>query len=122
MLDKLSRQIISYMIEHDKESGGFYAFDEDLDIMAESLSVDSEDARAALRYLESKAYVKIEGYTFFLEHRGRRKKEINRLETIDFLLKSILTPIVVAFLTTILTVNLWPRVLHWLQELLSATQ
>lgn len=123
MLDKLSKRIVRYMrTSTDTPGETVYTFDEDLPAMAKALSRDEGSIRAALRFLEEKGYVVIEDFIFYLDHKGLNRREFVRIEIGNFLLKSILTPIVVAFLTTILTVNLWPQVLHWLQEMLSATQ
>lgn len=123
MLDKLSKRIIRYMRTSTKTpSETVYTFSEDLPTMAEAVSRDEGSIRAALRYLEGEGYVVIEGFIFYLDHKGLNRREFVRIEVWDFLRKSVFTPIVVAFLTTILTSHLWPQLWRWLQGLLSAIQ
>lgn len=123
MLDKLSKRIVRYMqTSTDTPSETVYTFSEDLPAMAEALSKDEDSIRAALRFLERENYIAVEDFIFYLDHKGLNRHEFDRIEFYDFMRKSILTPIVVAFFTTILTNHLWPKLLHWLQALLSATQ
>lgn len=119
MIDKLSRSIVKYMqTSTDTPSKTVYNFSDDLDQIAEALSTDSESIRLAITYLESKNYVEINSFVFYLSHRGIHASEIAWLDFLDFLKKSILVPILVAFITSVLTTNLWPEIWRWLQMML----
>lgn len=129
MLDKLSKKILYYMrTDTENPSETYYDFGDDLDEMAEKISSDSESVRAAIRYLEKNEYIKF-GYTdseyairFYLDHKGLHRKELLWIEFLEFFQKSILTPIIVAFLTSVITINLWTSLLHWLRTLLLQIQ
>lgn len=128
MLDKLSKKILKHMqTASSHPSDTYYDFDDDLDTIATSVSSDSESVRAAVRFLNDQGYIKY-GYTqsghlycFYLDHKGLHQKELDWIAWKSFLMKSILTPIVVAFLTTLFVNNLWPRIWHWLTGTLAGT-
>ncbi len=123
MLDRLSRKIVSHMqTQPETPSDTIYDFHDDLDQIAEALSTDSESVRLAITYLEAKGYIEIEGTIFFLSHRGLHSKEIALLDFLEFLRNSILVPIAVAFITSVLTTNLWPALWRWLQAMSAPTQ
>lgn len=123
MLDRLSRKIVLYMqTKPEMPSETVYDFYDDLDQIAEELSTDSESVRLAITYLESKGYIDIEGTIFFLSHRGLHSKEIALLDLLEFLRNSILVPIAVAFITSVLTTNLWPALWRWLQTMSAPPQ
>lgn len=125
MLDKLSKKILKYMqTASTNPSESYYDFDDDLDDIAASVSSDSESVRAAIRFLKDREYIKY-GYTqsgrlycFYLDHKGLHQKEFSWIGIKGFLMKSILTPIVVAFLTTLFVNYLWPTIWHWLKAML----
>lgn len=129
MLDRLSKKILRYMrTASENPSKKHYNFSDDLNEIAKITASDSETVRAAVRYLEKTEYIAYMRTTdgravrFYLDHKGLHSKEISWLECLDFFKKSILTPIIVAFLTSILTINLWPALIQWLQTLLLQTQ
>lgn len=129
MLDDLSKKILKFMqTDSEAPSQRYYDFDDDLDKMAAALSSDTESVRASVRYLEENGYIKYQHTTsghvirFYLDHKGLHSSEFNRIEFIAFLKKSVLTPIIVAALTSILTVNLWPWIVTLLKTMLSQTQ
>lgn len=98
-----------------------------IDDFAASLHLPTEDVRAAVRFLKGKGLLEYQigngkEVGFHLSHAGLRFDEIKRDETIHFIKTSILTPILVAFLTTVITVNLWPALLSTIQNLLSQIQ
>lgn len=129
MLDSLSKKILKYMQTHsDNPSQRYYDFDEDLEEIATAVSSDKESVRTAVRYLEENGYIKYihtkHGTTigFYLDHKGLRLDEFNRLETLSFLKRSVITPIIVSVLTSILTLKLWPWILQLLRTLLLPKQ
>lgn len=103
-------------------SEAVYNFDSDLDEIAAALSTDTESVRLAVAYLEEKSYVEVDGIVFYLAHRGLHSKEIAWLDFLEFLRNSILVPIIVAFITSVLTTNLWPELWCWLQAMLIQPQ
>lgn len=129
MLDKLSKKILKHLqTASSHPSDTYYDFDDDLDAIATSISSDSESVRAAVRFLNAQGFIKY-GYTqsgrtycFYLDHKGLHQKELNRIAVKEFLMKSILTPIVVAFLTTLFINNLWPGIWQWLKVTLTGMQ
>ena len=129
MLDKLSKRILKHMqTASSHPSDTYYDFDDDLDAIAAAVSSSSESVRAAVRFLNEQGYIKY-GYTqsgtlycFYLDHKGLHQKELDRIAGKEFLMKSILTPVVVAFLTTLFINNLWPGIWHWLKVMLTGMQ
>lgn len=126
MLDALSKKVLKYMqTSSDTPSEDLYDFHDDLEKIAIAVSSDKESVRAAVRYLEENGYIKYMGTSdkpviwFYLDHKGLQSDEFERLELVSFLKKSVFTPIIVAFLTSVLTVNLWPWILELLQTTLS---
>ena len=129
MPDKLSNKILKYMqTDSSHPSDTYYDFDEDLDAIASAVSSDSESVRAAIRYLKRQEYIEY-AYSdsglllyFYLDHKGIHYREFTWIARKEFLMKSILTPIIVAFLTTLFVNNLWPLIWHWLQSMPASTQ
>ena len=128
MLDKLSKEILKYMqTASSHPSDTYYNFDDDLDTIATSVSSDSESVRAAVRFLHEQEYIKYghtqsgKVYRFYLDHKGLHQKEFVWITLGNFLMRSILTPILVTILTN-LVLNLWPTIWLWLQSLSVSTQ
>lgn len=122
MLDNLSKKILKYMQAVPHPSETYYDFDDDLNEIAEAISSDKESVRAAVRFLNDEGYIKY-GYTqkgriynFYLDHKGLRYSEFTWIARKEFLMKSILTPILVSILTNLL-LKLWPTIWLWLQSL-----
>lgn len=125
MLDRLSKKVLYYMqTDTENPSEAYYNFEDDLDELAKEIGSDSESVRAAIRYLKRNEYIEFgrtdsgRAVRFYLDHKGLHRKEFSWIEFLEFFKKSILTPIIVAFLTSIVTVNLWPSIWRWLQSLL----
>lgn len=130
MLDKLSRKILKHMqTETPSPSNTCYNFDEDLDAIASAVSTDVQSARSAVEYLQKQGYIEFMYFNnlditsyFCLDHKGLHYREFVWIARKEFLMKSILTPIIVTILTTISINNLWPIIWHWLIVKLSGTQ
>lgn len=128
MLDRTAKRILKTFIKLAKESGKgteyFCAFDIvhssrcDLiiDDFAESLEMRTEDVRAAIRHLESAGYIEYQhisgrqlAVAFHLSHSGLHYHEIRFLADVEFIRNSVIAPIIVSIITSILTVN-WTSV------------
>lgn len=73
--------------------------------------IQTEDLLGCLQQLKEDAFIEIlseDGPLLFVKptHKGRHYKENRRANLSNFILKSILTPIIVAFFTTIITLSL----------------
>ena len=127
MLDNLSKKILKYMQSAPHPSETYYDFNDDLNGIAEAISSDKESVRAAVRFLNDKGYIKYgctqkgQIYNFYLDHEGLRYSEFTWIARKEFLMKSILTPILVTILTN-LVLNLWPTIWLWLQSLSALTR
>lgn len=124
MLDKLSIKILEYMNQNENASRKTYDFDDDIEQIAFAVGSDYEAVRSAVRYLKEQEYIKFilrsngRADGFYLDHKGLHQKELKALENKDFWRKSILTPILVAFATSLVTVHLLPLILKWLKQML----
>lgn len=104
MLDKNSKQLLNKLIS-DMPDLPFNAFSFDY---FNEYNLNNCEVSSQIEYLISNGYLekcmrngKWVGYN--LTHEGRHYKEIQRLENIDFFKKSILVPIAVSILTTLIT-------------------
>lgn len=128
MLDKLSNQILDFMLSStNNPSTTRYNFDSDLKLIAENTKSDKDAIRLAVAYLKENGFIKYlyagdKAVFFFLDHKGLHKNEMQKMELLLFIKKSILTPIIVAFITSLATPSLWSALLHWLQKMLLRLQ
>lgn len=124
MLAKLSEDILEFMLScSDTPARISFDFYDDIDEIAKALSSDRETILIEIEDLEKNGFIKYEQYNgrqsgFYLSHKGLHKKEFDKRAKMDFVKKSILTPIFVAFVTSIITTSLWPSLLNWLQAML----
>ncbi len=118
-MDKLSKKIINNMIATEKSTTYIWAFDENAPYecqgtivqIADTVNTPVEDVRACIRYLHEQGYVEYQTATtfkekrnvgFHLSHKGLHSLEFQYLECKRFIMHSILTPIVVSAITTLL--------------------
>lgn len=119
MLDKLSKAILKYMIANGKNTSYVWSFSESIVYecqstiykIAEDINIDVEDIRACVRYLQEHGYIEYQvavsrsgkqNVGFHLSHKGLNTFEISLIKTKEFMIKSILTPILVSIATTVI--------------------
>lgn len=90
MLDRLSQQLLEELNRKENADNLLYDFDTDLSEIAESLHVNGETLRAAIRFLHEQGYVKYQtsgGHVigFSLDHKGLHWREFRRQEIIKYL-------------------------------------
>lgn len=113
-MDNKSKKVLQLLRNEKAYDELFYGAPGDVAVLAEKLSISFDECRAAIDYLEKCGFVefyrdnKERVMTFKLTHTGMNCKTFKRIETLDFLKKSVVIPIVVAFITAILTTGtLW---------------
>jgi hypothetical protein len=80
--------------------------------------LDVETILPALKKQGAIEYLGVNGESFRLTEEGKHYKEIKRLEFKEFLFKSVLVPIAVAFITSITTTSVWPILQQWIKMML----
>lgn len=134
-MDKLSKKIMKFMRTRGKNTEFTCSLDENWDYCCDcslrelSQRIRNSEANtiSAIKWLADEGWVEFDllqdrggeiAIGFHLSHKGLRQKEFNRMARIDFLKKSILTPIAVSFATSVIVSSLWPSLLRWLSGLL----
>lgn len=122
IMDKLSKKILDYMVHSsDKPTEKIYWFGGDTpaaETISNAVKYPEAEVDSSIRYLIDLGYLDAHDYYFTMNYRGLKYRHFLREARLDFWKRSILTPILVSFATTILTVNLWPIAWHWLLDLL----
>lgn len=120
MLDKKSKIFLEYMNQQPQKKILYYEEPE----YPESLGTQ-DDVFNLIRHLKKEGY--LESITssssgsnvgVCLTHKGTYWKTFRRMEGMEYVKKSILVPIAVAFFTTLLTTHLLPKLLSLLAGLL----
>lgn len=108
-LTKNMKKILDEIIEKNDNPIAVTFFVSDLNNEYMLSDLDVEDILSALERQGAIEYLDIKCETFRLTEEGRRYKEIKRLELKEFLLKSVVVPIGVAFITSLLISLLLPQ-------------
>lgn len=116
-MDKKSEKVLNYLCAEKEYKEFFYGIanmTNDVGEISIRLEMSPEECKAAIDFLETIGYVLFKCdsagniTSFQLTHIGMNYKVFKRIETIDFVKKSIIVPIAVAFITAILTTGaLW---------------
>lgn len=119
MLDKFSKTVLNYMVDKANNTSFVWSFSEltlsqcssTIYDLATDIHKDVEDVRACIRYLHSLGYIEYQTRVtskdtrtigFHLSHKGLHNIEIFGLQIKSFFMCSIITPILVSFLTSAL--------------------
>ena len=119
LLDKMSRKILCYMIDKSDSTSFIWSFSDvllyscssDIYELANDIQENVEDVRACIRYLKENGFIEYQiaksssGSSvvgFYLSHKGLHHSEMFRLQVKSFFMSSILTPIIVALVTSFL--------------------
>lgn len=125
-MDKLCKKILNYLIRaSDKPTEELYWFGGDTpaaEAISKAVKYPEPEVDSAIRYLIDLGYLDVQSYCFTLNYRGLKYRHFLREEIFIFWKRSILTPIIVSFATTILTATLWPIAWRWLLDLLKSIQ
>ena len=119
MLDCKSREVLKVINQINKSQGYIGGSYDVLQYCSKRFTLSKIEI--ALDYLEKREYVNCIYFAksineIHLTHKGENYKEFAWIDFVEFLFRSILTPIAVAFITAIITtlVTLWLKsILHW---------
>lgn len=108
-MQKISKKILDYFIEQNQGCAFECYYDSDIEDLANAIGHSYEDTSAAAYHLSESGYLQsirastglLVGYK--LSHKGQYYKAFHMEKILSFLLKSIFVPIVVAFITALLT-------------------
>ncbi len=116
-MDRKSKRVLNYLCSEKGYKEIFYGVANTLNDISEMsirLNISVRECKAAVDYLEVRGFVKFTRdsvgniMSFRLTHIGMNYKAFWRIELRDFLMKSVVVPIVVAIITAILTTGtLW---------------
>lgn len=124
MLERASKKLLRFLASQEHNPHGFMLYSDLYDEYPKFCKTTEHRTMANLRYLESEGYIRTtnDGRGVELEHLAYRKNAFKRHAVISFLGKSIFTPIIVAILTTILTLisinQLQEALPEWLSRLI----
>lgn len=119
MLDPVSRKMLRYLTNDKNNPLGMMLYNDFCEVYAAYSGISEHRAMACIRYLKECGYVKSGGHYFELEHKAYRRSAFSRQRVLVFLGQSIVTPIAVAIITTILTLILLNQLKEVLPEWLS---
>jgi len=119
MFDSMSLKLLKALNEMNKSQGYIGSSYEVFQHLSELFPQDKIEK--ALVHNEERGYIKLNWFAkaineIHLTHKGENYKEFAWVVFKEYMLKSILTPIAVAFITAIITtlVTLWLKsILHW---------
>lgn len=119
MLDKLSRNVLDFMLKDSNDPAQhYYNFQDDIDRIAAHCQTTSETIRAAIRYLHDLEYIKYlqtsSGLTvsFYLDHQGLHWREFRRAEIIEYIQDKWIDclSLLISFAALIISIiALWPK-------------
>lgn len=108
-MQKISKKILDYFISQNEGCAFECYYESDIEDLATTIGFSYEDTCAAADYLAETGYLQtINGtYTqtigYKLSHKGQYYKSFKKEEFINFFTNSILIPVIVAFITALLT-------------------
>ena len=124
-MDRLSRKMLAFMKTSDVCKDGYCHFGPFYDAFCPVAKCTEQEAMACIRYLESTGYICIgkdqfgASVGFELEHRAHHVFYFSVRDNWHFIRNSVLIPVLVAFFTSVLTADLWPRLRPLLREALT---
>jgi hypothetical protein len=100
--------MLAYLKNEKSFPFGYDLFVNFFDAYEEHSKLPEHQIMACIRYLRDLGYVKEDdrGIGFELEHKAYAKTELEWIKNWEFIRKSVIVPIIVAILTTILTLAL----------------
>jgi len=107
-MDKTSKKVLNYLCEYkDYNNYSFFFVGDMLQEFSKRLNMKPDELRACITYLHNKDYV---DYTmtsneitgFVINHNGIHHDEFRFIDRKKFIKTSVIVPIVVSFLTTLL--------------------
>ncbi|MBQ7886406.1 MAG: hypothetical protein IJ313_05880 [Clostridia bacterium] len=114
-MDKSARKMLKYIRTNPICKDGSCLLFDFYDAYCKHANCSEQQAMACLRHLEALGYIQYcsdqYGHTvgFELEHRAHHAFYFAFNDSWRFVRNSILIPLVVAFLTSVITADLWPR-------------
>lgn len=112
-MDKTSKKVLKFLhLNRDYKKYAFFFNNGTFETFARWLNLSESDLAECLNYLYDNGYIKYfyvqdRVVGFSLEHKGIHFNEFNRIEKMQFIFKSIMVPIFVSVITSL--------IVNWLQ-------
>ena len=117
-MDKNSKQMLKYLTDKKCNPDGYMLFDDFYENYEEFSGLEEHETMACMRYLVDNGYISYcqnqdeSNVGFELEHKAYHKKYFQWVSVKRFLIKSVLIPIAVSILTTLVIALLKDSLLH----------